>query len=122
MERHALEVINKKFEVERELRSKEAELSALKSSLSVADAKKEKDRLLNSIKELEERLETVRKANGNRDLTDEKKKATKNLEIYSKEYSKRKRICNDMIGSILEGYPGTKKDLHRDIGIEIVDL
>lgn len=33
-------------------------------------------------------------------------------------YRKRKRMCNDMVDAIMEGYPKTKKALIADIGLE----
>jgi 26S proteasome regulatory subunit (ATPase 3-interacting protein) len=35
-----------------------------------------------------------------------------------KEYKKRKRICSEIIDSILEGYPKTKKHLIEEVGLE----
>ncbi|KAI0231510.1 Homologous-pairing-like protein 2 [Lamellibrachia satsuma] len=40
---------------------------------------------------------------------------------YVKEWKKRKRMANDILDAILEGYPKKKKDLYEDIGIETDD-
>ncbi|XP_046753072.1 homologous-pairing protein 2 homolog [Diprion similis] len=122
LDRHLTEVTSKKLEVERELRSKEAELAALKSGLSITEAKDEKSRLLNSIKKMEDKLETIVSKNGSENLGEVKKCVLKKTDNYTREYSKRKRLCAEMIESILEGFPGTKKGLYEEIGIETVDL
>lgn len=123
LDRHAVEVIGKRVELENKLRSKQAELASLKTSLSVDDAKVERNRLLTSVESLKTKLETLTTAaNGSEDLSESKKKAVKKTEIYAREYAKRKRLCGEVIESIMEGYPGSKKSLYEDIGIEIVNL
>ncbi|XP_015512441.1 homologous-pairing protein 2 homolog [Neodiprion lecontei] len=116
------QITSKKLELERELRSKEAELAALKSSLSLTEAKNENTRLLNSIKKMEDELETIISKNGSENFGEVKTCLLKKIENYTREYSKRKRLCAEIIESILEGFPGTKKGLYEEIGIETVDL
>ncbi|KAH9499143.1 PSMC3 interacting protein [Bulinus truncatus] len=49
---------------------------------------------------------------------EEKDKVIEIREKYVKEWRKRKRISMDIINSVLEGYPKTKKQLFEEVGIE----
>lgn len=48
----------------------------------------------------------------------ELKAVEQKYEKYLNAYKKRKRLCKDMIDTIMESYPGTQKKLVDDIGIE----
>ncbi|KAK6191476.1 hypothetical protein SNE40_003154 [Patella caerulea] len=48
----------------------------------------------------------------------DKETVYKGREKYVKEWRKRKRISNDIVNAILEGYPKSKKELLETIGIE----
>lgn len=53
---------------------------------------------------------------------DEKNKLNKEFEYYSNQHKKRKRICMDILNSILENYPKKMKVLFEEIGIETDDV
>lgn len=116
---HACEVEAKLQEVVREARELEAKLATLRQTPSFDDAVSMRDRLKENIEELTKQLDDLMEANGTEDLGAEKKEAEKSLNVYSREYAKRKRLCTEIIDCILEGYPGSKKSLHEEIGIEI---
>ncbi|CAG2245194.1 PSMC3IP [Mytilus edulis] len=67
-------------------------LRSLNSSISTEDAEKEVNSLNEDIYKMREK--------------------------FVKEWRKRKRLTNDVLGAILEGYPKTKKQLYEDVGIE----
>lgn len=48
----------------------------------------------------------------------DKDELEKKYNLYLSAYRKRKRICTEMIGHIMEGYPKSKQHLLEDIGIE----
>ncbi|KAJ8979465.1 hypothetical protein NQ317_002815 [Molorchus minor] len=48
----------------------------------------------------------------------EKIETEKGYERYLDQYRKRKRMCMDILDSILENYPKSKKHLFDEIGIE----
>ncbi len=51
----------------------------------------------------------------------DKEKVAKDYESVMKIYKKRKRICTDILDSILENYPKKKSVLMEEIGIELDD-
>ncbi|XP_024936885.1 homologous-pairing protein 2 homolog [Cephus cinctus] len=115
---HANEVEAKLQEVEREIRSKESALATLKSSLTLKEALKQRDTLKLSVKDLTKKLDNLMEAIGTEDLSESKRKAETTLDDYSREYSKRKRLCTEIVDCILENYPGGKNELYEEIGIE----
>lgn len=116
---HANEVELKRAEVEKSIRDYESKLTAFRGSLSLEEALNLRDRLKKQVNELTEKLDALMESTGPEDLGIEKRKAEDNMKIYCREYSKRKRLCTEIIDCILEGYPGSKKELHEAIGIEI---
>lgn len=48
----------------------------------------------------------------------DKDELEKKYNLYLSAYRKRKRICTELIGHIMEGYPKSKQHLLEDIGIE----
>jgi len=118
LQSHASEIENKYQEVVREMKEQETLLASLKSSLTLEEAQKEKITLQQSVKELTRKLDELMETSGNEDLQESKRKAQENLDEYSREYLKRKKICVEIIDCILESYPGTKDELYEDIGID----
>lgn len=116
---HANEIESKCQEVEKEIKVQETSLAALKSGLTIEEAREKKRILVENIQSLTRKLDELMEASGTEDLSESKRKADTALKDYSKEYSKRKRMCLDIIDCILENYPGSKKDLYEEIGIEL---
>lgn len=115
---HANEIESKCQDVEKEIKAQETALAVLRSSMTIEEAREEKKILTESIKALTQKLDELMEATGSQDLSESKRKAETALKDYSKEYSKRKRMCLDIIDCILENYPGSKNDLYDEIGIE----
>lgn len=118
LQTHANEVENKYQEIMKELKEQEALLASLKSSLSSEDAQKEKNLLQENVKQLTLKLDNLMLKNGTEDLQESKRKAQEDLDEYTREYLKRKRMCTEIIDCILENYPLSKNELCEEIGID----
>ncbi|XP_034943941.1 homologous-pairing protein 2 homolog [Chelonus insularis] len=119
LQTHATELESKLATIEKEVKAKQATLVALQSAPSLEEAQKDHQERKTRIQQLEKRLDSLMQSNGSQDLSEKKKQVQKSLDLYSREYSKRKRLCTEALDSILEGYPGTKKSLYDAIGIEV---
>lgn len=117
---HANEQNRKLQEIENEVKSKEGDLNSMRCGMSLEDAVKEKDRLKESCQKLNVKLDELMENYGKEDLSETKKKVEKDLKLYQKEYTSRKKLCNDILECILESYPGSKKQLYQEIGIDPV--
>lgn len=120
MQTHSNEQLKKLQELEIEVKSQEATLNSLKCGMSLDEAQKEQKRLEEVTAKLSTKLDELMESSGTEDLSEVKKKAESSLSLYNREYSKRKRICNDVLDCILESYPGSKKQLYAEIGINAV--
>ncbi|XP_064401381.1 homologous-pairing protein 2 homolog isoform X1 [Halichondria panicea] len=100
-----------------ECHKKENILSSLTSSLTSEDASKQLKALTAQISEMKSRLATI-KAGTDSVTPEESLKIHKNHEQCFKQWRKRKRMANDMLEAILEGYPKSKKQLCEEVGIE----
>lgn len=118
LQTHANEVENKYQQVIREVKEQETLLASLKSSLSLEDAQKEKNILQQSIKQLTRKLDNLMETNGTEDLQESKRKAQEDLDEYTREYLKRKKMCTEIIDCILENYPLSKDELYEEVGID----
>ncbi|XP_011690222.1 PREDICTED: homologous-pairing protein 2 homolog [Wasmannia auropunctata] len=118
LQNHANEVENKYQEVVKDMKEHEALLASLKSSLTLEDAQKEKAALQQSVKQLTHKLDELMETNASEDLQESKRKAQENLDEYSREYLKRKKICMEIIDCILENYTGNKEELYEEVGID----
>lgn len=118
LQNHASEVENKYQQVIKEVKEQEALLASLKSTLTLEDAQKEKVVLQQNIKQLTHKLDKLMETSGGENLQESKRKAQENLDEYSHEYLKRKRICIEIIDCILENYPGNKEELYEEVGID----
>lgn len=116
---HANEIENQYQDVVKEMKEQEALLASLKSSLTLEDVQKEKIALQQSVKQLTHKLDGLMETSGNaEDLQKSKRKAQEEMDEYSREYFKRKKICIEIIDCILENYPGNKDELYEEIGVD----
>ncbi|XP_011504235.1 PREDICTED: homologous-pairing protein 2 homolog [Ceratosolen solmsi marchali] len=120
LQTHSSEQFRKLKELENEIRSQEATFNSLKCSMNLEEAEKERDRLKECNIKLSLKLDELMENVGLENMSQLKKETEINLKLYNQEYSKRKRICNDILDCILESYPGSKKQLFSEIGINIV--
>lgn len=118
LQSHANEVESKYRELQEEIKVQEALLLSIKSSITIEEAKKEKVKLKERIEVLTNKLDGLMEASGTEDLTETKRKTEEALNEYSREYSKRKRLCTDILDCILDNYPSSKTELYEEIGID----
>lgn len=102
---------------EQKIKNAEHELKNLQSSLTNEQAKAEVSKLEKESEKLKEKLKVLSE-NSVPISPEQKLKAETEHNKYMKEFRKRRRMCTDIIDSILEGYPKRKKDLVEEIGIE----
>uniref|UniRef100_A0A8C9TNH7 PSMC3 interacting protein n=1 Tax=Scleropages formosus TaxID=113540 RepID=A0A8C9TNH7_SCLFO len=95
----------------------DAALKELQSSLTTEEMTKEVEELKQECCACRERLKGIKSAD-NHVTPEEKEKVYKERNAYLKEWKKRKRLASDMIDSILEGYPKSKKQFLEEVGIE----
>ncbi|XP_067274918.1 homologous-pairing protein 2 homolog [Pseudorasbora parva] len=98
-------------------RQLDTELKELNSSLTTAEMKSQIQELQTECSGFKERLDKIKSAT-NHVTPEERAKVSKERETYVKEWRKRKRLVSDMVGSILEGYPKSKKQFMEEAGIE----
>lgn len=118
MQAHANEVESTYQELERQIKIQEALLVSIRSSITIEEARRQKAQLEENIQALTRKLDSLMEASGTEDLTEYKRKTERALNEYSREYTKRKRLCTEILDCILENYPGGKTELFEEIGIE----
>lgn len=105
-------------EVERKYKQSEIEVKTLQSTCSIEEIKSKVSETEKIILELKSHLEKMSKTGGNVVSLKDREKVKKEYETVTKEYRKRKRMCTDILDSILENCPKPKKALFEEIGIE----
>ncbi|KAI4467675.1 tbp-1 interacting protein [Holotrichia oblita] len=103
---------------EDELHKNLIELSSLQKKITTDEARRNVNDLKKEIEILKDKLDDYAESITNPISNEEKLKIIAEYERYWKEYRKRKRMCKDMLDTILEGYPKSKKHLFEEIGIE----
>merc|ERR1712098_207847 len=95
----------------------ENKVKNLKSSLTNGEAKVELEKLLEVNNSLKERL---LKLENNQEVisAEDKEKIVKLHSSAVAQWKKRKRMASDVLDSILEGWPKTKKSLFEEIGVD----
>ncbi|XP_025837439.1 homologous-pairing protein 2 homolog [Agrilus planipennis] len=117
IDRQITEVSTKLKDVENNLQAHTAQITSLQGKMTTEEAKLQKKKLEDEIQDMKSRLKEL--TENAKPLSDsEKNKIIKEYELYEKEYKKRKRMCMDIVDTIMESYPKTKKHLLEDIGIE----
>lgn len=99
------------------IKATESELKNFQNSLTTDEARAEKNRLTKEVEKLKAKLKDLQE-NSVPISAETKEKIEKEHEKNMKAYKKRKRICMDIVNSIMEGYPKKKKDLLEEVGIE----
>ncbi|XP_037090991.1 homologous-pairing protein 2 homolog [Pollicipes pollicipes] len=99
------------------LREAEGKLKALTSSLTSAQAKQALVECEDDIREKTEKLSQLKKSSGNVTADDRRRVQDQHRKSLG-EWRKRKRITNDIVDAIMEGYPKKKKDLYEEVGLE----
>uniref|UniRef100_A0A2S2NMD1 Homologous-pairing protein 2 homolog n=1 Tax=Schizaphis graminum TaxID=13262 RepID=A0A2S2NMD1_SCHGA len=105
-------------EIERKYKQSEIEVKTLQGTYSTEEAKRKVSEMEKIVSELKSKLDKMSKTSGNAVSSKDKEKVKKEYETVTKEYRKRKRMCTDILDSILENCPKPKKALFEEIGIE----
>lgn len=98
-------------------RKLESELRTLNNSMTTKDAKERLQEITAECARLEKKINFL-KSNNNVVSPEERAEVLKKRTEYVKAWRKRKRMANDILEAILEGYPKKKKDLLEEIGVE----
>ncbi|XP_061557037.1 homologous-pairing protein 2 homolog [Phycodurus eques] len=98
-------------------RQLDAELKDLNNSLTTQEMTSQITRLRDECSVCRERLDKI-KSVATHVTPEEKDKVLKEHNIYVKEWRKRKRLASDMMDTILEGYPKSKKEFLEEVGVE----
>ncbi|XP_072299096.1 homologous-pairing protein 2 homolog [Eucyclogobius newberryi] len=98
-------------------RQLDSELKELNNSLTTEDMNNEIKQLKEECSGFKSRLEKIKSAT-NHVTPEEKEKVSKEQILYVKEWKKRKRLASDMMNSILEGYPKSKREFLEEVGVE----
>jgi 26S proteasome regulatory subunit (ATPase 3-interacting protein) len=102
---------------EQELKSSENLFHELQCSPTTSEAQEEQKVLENKVQTLKEKLESISKSTV-KIPEDDKERIQTDHENSIKEWKKRKRLCMDIIDTILESYPDSKRSLLNEMGIE----
>ncbi|KDR15309.1 homologous-pairing protein 2 homolog [Zootermopsis nevadensis] len=111
------EISQKLASAEQELKSNEKLLCDLQSAPTTNAAECEQKLLESRIEVLKAKFDNISKNTVNISESDSKQKQ-KDHESNVKELRKRRRLCMDIIESILEFYPNSKRALLDEVGIE----
>ncbi|KAL0992806.1 hypothetical protein UPYG_G00098700 [Umbra pygmaea] len=103
--------------VSQSCRQLDTDLKELTSSLTTEEMMSEIQELTAECSGYRERLDKITSTT-NHVTPEQKEKVYKERNLYVKEWKKRKRLASDMMGSILEGYPKTKKQFLEEVGVE----
>ncbi|PSN49182.1 Homologous-pairing protein 2 [Blattella germanica] len=102
---------------EEEFKNLEIQLRELQATPTTDEAKRELGALEERTDQLKERLGALSQTTVKISAT-EKESVKKSFDSTLKVWRKRKRVCMDILDSILEGYPKDKKTLLEEVGIE----
>lgn len=107
-------------EVERKCKETEVEVKSLRNTCTMAEAKLKVAEMEETVAQLKSQLDCIKESKHTDVHVSEKDRelVRKNYEKYTKEYRKRKRMCTNILDSIMENCPKTKKALYDEIGIE----
>lgn len=104
-------------ECQKSVKGLETQHNGMGSSLTTQDAQSQLDQTNKKITKLEAKLKDFE---SNENVMDPEEKASicDSFDRNVKEWRKRKRVAREILDSILEGYPKSKKILFEEIGIE----
>lgn len=107
-------------QLEQKLKVNECELKKHASTLTLTEARDRKNELQESVSRLESKLSQLSQ-NAKPISQADRDKVEKDYETAVKAFRSRKRICTDILDSILENYPKKKSVLVEEIGLELDD-
>lgn len=104
--------------VELKYKQSELEVKSLQGTLSTEEVERQVAEKKKIITALKIQLDQLNQNSGNVVSEKDKQQLKKDYENITKEYRKRKRMCMDLLNSILENYPKPKRALFEEIGVE----
>lgn len=110
------DITNKTKEIKDQINMKSQKLSVIQNTLTLEEAIEKKNNLEKEIENVKSQLQEFSQLEAV--CPKRKAQAEKDYEMYLKEYKKRKRICMDILDTILENYPKPKEQLFEEVGIE----
>lgn len=106
--------------LEQELKEGDCELKKCASTMTLKEARDRRNELQESVKHLESKLSEL--SQNSKPISQiDRDKVEKDYEMAVKTYRSRKRMCTDILDSILENYPKKKSVLVEEIGLELDD-
>lgn len=116
MDRKINETTSQLKDISDKLKRNTSEVAEIKGKMTLTEALNQKLQLEKEMEEVKKELEqysTVETV-----CPKIKHAADEDYEKMMTEYKKRRRMCMDILNSILENYPKSKKQLFEEIGIE----
>ena len=104
-------------EVSKEVKKLESKINVSKKQKSIKEIEEELKSVEKEVTDLTERLKTLKDTAKGIDPQDNQQTKEERKKLVT-EWKKRKRLANDALDMILEGYPASKKKLMQEIGIE----
>lgn len=104
--------------VELKYKQSELEVKSLQGTLSTEEVERQVAEKKKIVTALKIQLDQLNQNSGNVVSEKDKQQLKKDYENITKEYRKRKRMCMDLLNSILENYPKPKRALFEEIGVE----
>lgn len=104
--------------VELQYKQSEVEVKALQGTHSTEEVERQVAEKRKNVIELKIKLDQLSQNTAHIVLEKDKQQVKKDYEQITKEYRKRKRMCMDILDSILENCPKSKKALFEEIGVE----
>jgi len=117
MDGKVLQLTEKYQQESAQLKQLEAKKQSLTSSLTTEEALIQLKQLQTECSQYHTRLGGL-KNNANAVSPEQRQSIITVRSKYVKEWRKRKRMANDILDAILEGYPKKKKDLYDEVGVE----
>lgn len=103
--------------VQTDLKTVESELRSWNAAKTTDELLQEKDQLLKQVLSLEKRLSALEAAGGQVDPA-EKRRVEARMTTAVREWRRRKRMADGVIGMVMESWPKKKKDLLEEVGVE----
>lgn len=104
--------------VELKYKQSDMEVKALQETRSTEDIERKKAEMKKIVAELKVQVTQLSQNASNIVSGEDREQVMKDFERVAREYRRRKRMCTDILDSILENYPKSKKDLFEEIGVE----
>ncbi len=108
--------------LEEKVKKAEAVAKALLAELTTRAARKEADAMENEVSAMTKKLKTLSGNEGDQTVQlvtkEELSRSAAKRETAVRAWRTRKRMCQEVIETLLEGYPKSKKALHEEVGIE----